>query len=52
MQPIYEKNDFIFVEEKSVGEDIFNRGLCLPSDLKMTTEIQNQVIQIVKDVFK
>lgn len=34
------------------GIDIFNRGLCLPSDNKMTLEQQNMVIQIVKDCFK
>ncbi len=52
MQPIYEKNDFICIEYKSVGEDVFDRGLCLPSDLKMTIEEQKQIVQIIKAVFK
>ena len=44
--------DFIQVKEGiSVGEDIFNRGLCLPSDIKMTAEDQAEVIQIVKELF-
>lgn len=34
-----------------VGMDIFHRGLCLPSDVKMTEEEQNKVIDIVKDCF-
>lgn len=34
------------------GIDIFNRGLCLPSDNKMTLEQQNMVIQIIKDCFR
>lgn len=35
-----------------VGMDIFHRGLCLPSDNKMTEEQQEVVIEIVKDCFK
>ena len=34
-----------------VGEDLFNRGVCLPSDTKMTIEQQNRVIKIIKDLF-
>ncbi len=34
-----------------VGMDIFHRGLCLPSDIKITQEQQNQVIEIVKSCF-
>ena len=35
-----------------VGMDIFQRGLCLPSDNKMTTEEQDVVIELVKRCFK
>ena len=35
-----------------VGMDIFHRGLCLPSDNKMTKEQQDIVIEIVKSCFK
>ena len=35
-----------------VGMDIFQRGLCLPSDNKMTAEEQEQVIEIVKGCFR
>ncbi|MBQ2274221.1 MAG: DegT/DnrJ/EryC1/StrS family aminotransferase [Clostridia bacterium] len=51
MQPVFKDNDFISVGDKSVGEDIFNRGLCLPSDIKMTAEEQNAVIEIIKSCF-
>jgi len=49
MQPIFEKYDFIKIkeDEKSVGEDLFNRGVCLPSDTKMTQEDIKRVIKIV-----
>lgn len=35
-----------------VGMDIFNRGLCLPSDNKMTEEQQNIIIQIIRKCFE
>ncbi|MCD7833104.1 MAG: aminotransferase class V-fold PLP-dependent enzyme [Lachnospiraceae bacterium] len=35
-----------------VGADIFNRGLCLPSDNKMTVEEHDRVIEIVKSCFE
>lgn len=49
MQPIFEKYDFIKIteNEKSVGEDLFNRGVCLPSDTKMTQEDIKRIIKIV-----
>lgn len=51
MQPVFESNDFITVNNDNVGEDIFNRGLCLPSDIKMTEEEQEKVIDIIKGLF-
>lgn len=53
MQPIFEKYDFINHNDSgiSVGEDIFNRGVCLPSDTKMTDEEIEKVIKIIKDLF-
>ena len=51
MQPVFEKNDFILVNGEDVGADIFSRGLCLPSDIKMTEEQQQRVIKIIKELF-
>ena len=34
-----------------IGNDIFNRGLCLPSDNKMTEEEQNIIIEIIRSCF-
>lgn len=65
MQPIYRMNPFITREGNGrartnayiagggidVGADIFNRGLCLPSDIKMTDEEQDQIIEIIKSCF-
>ena len=35
-----------------VGMDIFTRGLCLPSDVKMTKEQQDNVIKIIRSCFE
>lgn len=52
LQPIYEKNVFVKVDENGVDEDIFNRGLCLPSDNKMTPEQQDRIIDVIKSCFE
>ncbi|MBQ9780405.1 MAG: aminotransferase class I/II-fold pyridoxal phosphate-dependent enzyme [Clostridia bacterium] len=51
MQPVFKGHDFISVEESPVSEDIFARGLCLPSDIKMTGEEQNYVIDVIRSCF-
>lgn len=51
MQPMYKENAFVAAESKIVGEDIFERGLCLPSDIKMTEEEQDKIIEIIKKCF-
>lgn len=50
MQPIYRGHDFISLGE-DVGADIFRRGLCLPSDNKMTPQQQDVVIEIIHRCF-
>ena len=65
MQPIYRMHPFITVEGNGrgrtnayisgdsvdVGADIFRRGLCLPSDNKMTAEEQDRIIEIIQRCF-
>lgn len=65
MQPIYRNHAFITAigngrgrsnayisgTSKDVGADIFQRGLCLPSDNKMTEEQQNVVIDLIHRCF-
>ncbi len=51
MQPIYKNSAFVKLSETDIGGDIFQRGLCLPSDIKMTKEQQNRVIEIIKRCF-
>ena len=65
MQPIYRTNAFVTVEGNGrgrtnayikgsgidVGADIFRRGLCLPSDNKMTPEQQDVIIDIIHRCF-
>lgn len=54
LQPVYRANDFVQVEScngVSVGEDIFNRGVCLPSDVKNTDDDMERIIGIVRGFF-
>jgi dTDP-4-amino-4,6-dideoxygalactose transaminase len=65
MQPMYRMHEFITRDGSAraktnayiagsaadVGADVFARGLCLPSDNKMTAEEQSAVIEIVKSCF-
>ena len=52
LQPVYANRDFVKVTEgMSVGEDIFNRGLCLPSDVKNTEEDMDRIIRIIRGLF-
>ena len=52
MQPVFEEYDFIQVEDgMSVSEDIFSRGLCLPSDIKNTREDMERIIKVVRKQF-
>ena len=48
LQPFFEKYDFV---GSRISDDLFNRGLCLPSDSKMTKEEQDRVINVIKEVF-
>jgi len=66
MQPIYKMNEFVTREGSGrctanlnndkcmniVGADIFQRGLCLPSDIKMTPDEQDTIIEIIKSCFE
>ena len=53
LQPVFEGCDFISAVDGdiSIGEDIFNRGLCLPSDIKNTEEDMEHIISIVRSCF-
>lgn len=52
LQPIYKDNIFVSAENGCVDEDIFNRGLCLPSDNKMTPKQQDKIIEAIKYCFQ
>ena len=52
LQPVYASRDFIHMDGEDVGADVFARGLCLPSDIKMTVEEQDVVIEIIHRCFR
>ncbi len=51
LQPVYANHEYITAHGEDVGGDLFSRGLCLPSDIKMSIEEQRRVIEIVKSCF-
>lgn len=52
MQPVFEKYDFITTRTNgSNAEELFQNGVCLPSDTKMTKEQQELVIETIKNLF-
>lgn len=67
MQPIYRMNPFVtrdgngrgrsnaYIKEMGAvdaGMDIFERGLCLPSDNKMTVDEQDRIIEVIRACFE
>ncbi len=54
MQPMYAENKFVKADADGhdVGADIFARGLCLPSDNKMTPEQQEVIINAIRECFE
>lgn len=67
MQPVYRNHGFVTAggngraktnayikraEVPDVGADIFRRGLCLPSDNKMTQEQQDRIVETVRECFE
>lgn len=53
LQPVFSAYDFVTVNAGGVGtdEDIFLRGLCLPSDIKNTSEDMERIIGIIRKCF-
>ncbi|CAG9612116.1 Putative pyridoxal phosphate-dependent aminotransferase EpsN [Bacillus rhizoplanae] len=48
MQPFFEKYDFVGTD---VSERLFENGVCLPSDTKMTDEDLERVVKIIKGLW-
>jgi dTDP-4-amino-4,6-dideoxygalactose transaminase len=51
LQPYYAGRDFVYVAERAVDKGIFENGLCLPSDVKMTEEEQGRVCELILGMF-
>ena len=45
-------NAYISGKTQDVSMDIFERGLCLPSDNKMTVEEQDRIIEVIRACFE
>ena len=49
-QPVFAGNAYVMAGEKSVSDDMFARGVCLPSDTKMTMEDVDRVCDVIRKV--
>ncbi len=50
-QPVFAGSAYVTAGEESVSDDLFARGVCLPSDTKMTMEDVDRVCECVRKVF-
>lgn len=52
LQPVFAEYDYVTEKDGcSVAADIFDRGFCLPSDIKNTDEDMDRIIRIVRGCF-
>ena len=51
-QPVFAQNAYVMAGERSVSDDLFRRGVCLPSDTKMTVEEVDRVCEVIRKVFE
>ncbi len=51
MQPVYSNCEMICAGDECVCEDIFARGVCLPSDIKNTEEDMRKIISVIRKLF-
>jgi dTDP-4-amino-4,6-dideoxygalactose transaminase len=49
LQPFFEKYDFVGT---NVSEKLFENGICLPSDTKLTVEDLERVVEIIKGLWE
>lgn len=52
LQPVFADADFIKVDDEDVCTSIFERGVCLPSDIKNTDEDMTLMIETIRELFK
>lgn len=51
-QPVFRNAAFVAADDTSVSDDLFNRGICLPSDTKMTLGDIERVCRVLRDMFR
>lgn len=50
-QPVFAQCAYVTAGDASVSDDLFERGLCLPSDTKMTMEDVDRICDVIRKVF-
>ncbi len=51
IQPVYAEAKFVTAGNEAVSDDLFRRGVCLPSDTKMETDDVDRVCSVIRSLF-
>ena len=51
LQPVFASAPFVKINEEAVCDDLFERGVCLPSDTKMSMDDVDRVCAAIREMF-
>lgn len=51
LQPVFAGSPFVSVSDAPVCDDLFARGVCLPSDTKMSMDDVDRVCEVIRGMF-
>ena len=51
LQPVFAECPFVSISEEPVCDDLFARGVCLPSDTKMSMDDVDRVCEVIRGIF-
>jgi pyridoxal phosphate-dependent aminotransferase EpsN len=50
-QPVFSGCSYVTADQESISDDLFVRGVCLPSDTKMTMDDVDRACATIRKVF-
>ena len=52
LQPVFERFDYVSINDRDISKDLFKKGLCLPSGSSLRSDEQDKVIDIIISLYK
>lgn len=52
MQPVFSESEFVYIDNTPVSEDLFARGVCLPSDTNMSEQDLERVCAVICSIWE